>query len=67
MELGALLENAVYNEFLCHGYEVSIGKTRKGKAGVYFDTILTPTQAVNLKASRIAYATQEAFLSLISN
>ena len=31
MELGALLENAVYNELLCRGYEVYVGKTRKGE------------------------------------
>lgn len=31
MERGALLENAVYNELLCRGYKVYVGKTRKGE------------------------------------
>lgn len=31
IELGALLENVVYNELLCRGYEVYIGKTPKGE------------------------------------
>lgn len=31
MEIGALLENAVYNELLCRGYEVYVGKTRRGE------------------------------------
>lgn len=31
MERGALLENAVYNELLCRGYDVYVGKTRKGE------------------------------------
>lgn len=31
LEIGALLENAVYNELLSRGYEVYIGKTQKGE------------------------------------
>lgn len=31
MERGALLENAVYNELLCRGYEVYVGKTQNGE------------------------------------
>lgn len=31
MERGALLENVIYNELLCRGYEVYVGKTRKGE------------------------------------
>ncbi|MCM1244751.1 MAG: ATP-binding protein [Roseburia sp.] len=31
LEMGALLENAVYNELIRRGYEVYVGKTRKGE------------------------------------
>lgn len=31
LEMGALLENAVYNELVRRGYEVYVGKTRKGE------------------------------------
>lgn len=31
LEMGALLENVVYNELLKRGYEVYVGKTRKGE------------------------------------
>lgn len=31
LEMGALLENVVYNELLVRGYEVYVGKTRKGE------------------------------------
>lgn len=31
LEMGALLENVVYNELLIRGYEVYVGKTRNGK------------------------------------
>ena len=31
LEMGALLENVVYNELLCRGYEVYVGKTKNGE------------------------------------
>lgn len=31
LEMGALLENVVYNELLVRGYEVYVGKTRNGE------------------------------------
>lgn len=31
LEMGALLENVVYNELCCRGYEVYVGKTRNGE------------------------------------
>lgn len=31
IEMGALLENVVYNELLCRGYDVYVGKTRNGE------------------------------------
>lgn len=31
LEMGALLENVVYNELLVRGYDVYVGKTRKGE------------------------------------
>ena len=31
LEMGALMENVVYNELLMRGYEVYVGKTRKGE------------------------------------
>lgn len=31
LEMGALLENVVYNELLVRGYEVYVGKTKKGE------------------------------------
>ena len=30
-EIGGLIENVVYNEFLVRGYEVYVGKTTKGE------------------------------------